>query len=590
MMTLTQIMITPTEEQQNILSAGGRVVKINARAGTGKTATLLMIAEQNLDKKILYLVFNSRNRQEAKSKFPTNVKVHTIHSFVHPKSGSNFRERKKIHPSQYFNHFSANKEILATLTSNFIVFFLNSIYKKPADAIEPFTKKISDELRGIFTQSQSDILEISRSTLNSWYNFKDCPHDFYLKMSHLENKFQSQLSMYDLVLIDEAQDLSPIMIDALATYKGRIIIVGDSHQQIYSFRYAVDAMQTFIHDELHELTKSFRFGEKIASLTSKFIESGKEDEDFKISGTPGIKSEVYFYDGFNFIENRPKTAVLSRTNFSLFQTAMTLKSKKQHFCFGRDISKELKKTLDVYWLSIDERTKIKDDLIKSFGSIKEIEKYATIINDYQLLKTIELVNTYKKEFPGIISEFLGCCKKQVPGQDQTAITLSTIHTAKGQDYDHVIIHDDVIARLDRSCGKAAYNYLEEINIVYVGITRAIKNLYLPIGMKQLFDEEWQKYTSEIPVVSTRHVHKTQIPNVKQTIFHRKKEYAPFVKDLHKKEKIESIPVTPEFHVGDTVRTLSGCGQIVKIDGDQCLIVMENKIAKVWERRSTLVKL
>jgi len=35
-----------------------------------------MIAQANPDKRILSLVFNSRNRQEAKREFPENVDIH----------------------------------------------------------------------------------------------------------------------------------------------------------------------------------------------------------------------------------------------------------------------------------------------------------------------------------------------------------------------------------------------------------------------------------------------------------------------------------------------------------------------------------
>jgi len=183
--------ITPTNEQKNILNAKGRVVKINARAGTGKTATLLMIAQRNLDKKIIYLVFNNRNRQEAKSKFPDNVNIHTIHSFARSASGSSFDGHKAVRPSFYFKYFSKNKETLATLTADFIVYFINSTYLKPDDAIDSFSNKLSDELRVVFTQSQSDIIETSRSSLNSWYkNKKDCPHDFYLRCPIWEKIFR----------------------------------------------------------------------------------------------------------------------------------------------------------------------------------------------------------------------------------------------------------------------------------------------------------------------------------------------------------------------------------------------------------------
>jgi hypothetical protein len=48
----------PTAEQEAMLDANGRVIRVNARAGTGKTMTLVMLSEKNRDQKILYLVFN----------------------------------------------------------------------------------------------------------------------------------------------------------------------------------------------------------------------------------------------------------------------------------------------------------------------------------------------------------------------------------------------------------------------------------------------------------------------------------------------------------------------------------------------------
>ena len=41
---------------------------------------------------------------------------------------------------------------------------------------------------------------------------------------------------YDMIYVDEAQDLSPIQIHLLEKLKGRVIAVGDPHQAIYAFR------------------------------------------------------------------------------------------------------------------------------------------------------------------------------------------------------------------------------------------------------------------------------------------------------------------------------------------------------------------
>jgi len=72
----------PTEEQQAILDVDGRVLLINARAGTGKTTTLQMIASAHPDQKILYLVFNRKAKEEAEAKFPKNVEMRTVYSLA----------------------------------------------------------------------------------------------------------------------------------------------------------------------------------------------------------------------------------------------------------------------------------------------------------------------------------------------------------------------------------------------------------------------------------------------------------------------------------------------------------------------------
>jgi superfamily I DNA/RNA helicase len=564
--------MNPTKEQQNILNARGRVVKINARAGTGKTATLLMLAQINRDKRILYLVFNNRNRQAAKDKFPDNVDIHTLHSFALSSLGSNFDGFSAVRPSHYLNNFSSNKGTLATLTCDFIVFFLNSAYRKPDLAIDPFKLQLSDQLRDIFTKFQAEITEISRSSLNSWYKSKkDCPHDFYLKLSHLNDNFQGKLARYHILLVDEGQDLSTIMIDVLSTYKGRIIIVGDSHQQIYSFRYAQDAMQNFTHNELYELTLSFRFGDKIAALTREFINNAKEDRDFTISGTTGKVSQLFFYNDLGDIKNQPDTAILCRTNFSLFKNALHLKTKKQGFFFERDITGELFRTLDVYWLSIDDKTKIRDDLIRSFNDLQDLEKFAASINNYQLLKIVELVNLYKHQFPGIVFEFLKLCEKKKENKARDAVTLSTIHAAKGQEYENVIIDEDVVSRLEGANGSGPSNNTEEINVVYVGITRAQKRLYLPSGMKRLFNKQWQDYTRNIPVISENDIRSKEYPVKKPCMPMPPVGHAPHATTSYRglaKEEFAARGVHPAFKIGDAVKTPNGYGKIVKIDGDQ----------------------
>ena len=54
--------VIPTDEQKAILDATGRVVLINARAGTGKSTTLRMVSELAADRRIVYLVVQQAGR------------------------------------------------------------------------------------------------------------------------------------------------------------------------------------------------------------------------------------------------------------------------------------------------------------------------------------------------------------------------------------------------------------------------------------------------------------------------------------------------------------------------------------------------
>ena len=73
-----------TTQQKEIIESVKkyRNIKINAFAGTGKTTTLKLIANEYHEKKILYLAFNSAIKNEASSIFPNNTNVKTTHGLA----------------------------------------------------------------------------------------------------------------------------------------------------------------------------------------------------------------------------------------------------------------------------------------------------------------------------------------------------------------------------------------------------------------------------------------------------------------------------------------------------------------------------
>lgn len=81
-------MFSLSEEQQVILShiKQGYNIKVDAVAGSGKSTTVLSIAKDNPDKKVLQLTYNSALRSEIKEKVKdhelNNLIIHTYHSLA----------------------------------------------------------------------------------------------------------------------------------------------------------------------------------------------------------------------------------------------------------------------------------------------------------------------------------------------------------------------------------------------------------------------------------------------------------------------------------------------------------------------------
>lgn len=77
-------MFKPTKEQAQLVKyfKTGKSLKIEACAGSGKTSTLLLMANQTT-KPCLYLAFNAAIKEEASKKFPKHVTCYTTHGLAH---------------------------------------------------------------------------------------------------------------------------------------------------------------------------------------------------------------------------------------------------------------------------------------------------------------------------------------------------------------------------------------------------------------------------------------------------------------------------------------------------------------------------
>ncbi|NWH44185.1 FBH1 helicase, partial [Fregata magnificens] len=278
-----------THEQQRILNhkiEHSQIVKIMAFAGTGKTSTLVKYAEKFADLNFLYVTFNKAVAERGKSIFPRNVTCKTFHSLAFGSVGKHYKEKGKLNFSKMSVYsvsslirnregqslFIRGKTVLQTLEN-----FFASSDEEICEEHTPIWFKNTHGKRKLVSQEEKKINVEEAKEI--WHNMKKLdgdvekkykiPCDGYLKLWQLS---KPQLSGYDAIFVDEAQDCTPAIMDIVLSQTCGIILVGDPHQQIYTFRGAVNTFYSVPHTHVYYLTQSFRFGPEIAYVGATILD------------------------------------------------------------------------------------------------------------------------------------------------------------------------------------------------------------------------------------------------------------------------------------------------------------------------------
>lgn len=482
-----------TAEQTAIIKSTGNI-KINAIAGSGKTTTIIeYAASRPAQSKILYLAFNKSVKLEAKKKFSdkglSNVTVETAHSLAY--KSVIFGSSYKVSPQGYKVHEIVeilglrdtgekhSRYVIANHIDKFTAYFCNSDKEKVQDL--NYLDIVTDGKAKAFVKMAYSYLErMTRLFLGKMDSGEiDITHDFYLKKFQLTNP----VLHYDYILFDEGQDASPAMLDVFLKQKAVKVIVGDTHQQIYGWRFAVNSLEKARFKTYH-LSTSFRFSEDIAKLADGVLKFKSHLGDFTSIPIKG-KGES------KAIKSK---AVLARTNLGLLLKAIEYVREKEnlkHIYFEGNINSytyadEGASLYDVLNLYNGKRRLIRDELIKSMKDLDELIEYIDKTEDVQLRMMVEIVKEYGNEIPGILK---GIKDKHVPNDDKekAEMIFSTVHRCKGMEYDSVQLVNDFLTeeklekiikeQKDAEINRDKLN--EEINLLYVAVTRTRNSIYIP---------------------------------------------------------------------------------------------------------------
>lgn len=487
-----------TQEQIDIINAKEDSFKINAVAGSGKTTTLLEYAKKNTHLKILYLAYNKSLQISIQEKLKdynlNHMHISTIHALAY-KYAQGFQYsltndlkiqvieqclcKYELEVNQRTNYFPTPEYI--ALVKDLVNYYCNSSLVA-LDSILLEKYKLQSDLGSniikLLEKDEQRTLSHLKYILSAMKNKQiDAIHDFYLKMFYLNKQIRNSLN-YDLILVDEAQDISDVMIGIVEAQKSRRIYIGDSFQQIYSFRYATNALNKIDLPE-YFLTKSFRFGDNYAKVLQKDLnELYKQNTSklLKISGTDESTKT-----GKTSIDTEKQYCVIARTTFGLIQEIVHLihDDKKIYFEGGYSSYSFMNQTVySIFYLKEKKFDKITMSEIKDFDSIYELEQFSKDTKNQDFLNVIKFINAYGDNIFEINKKIK---EKLTDKKEEADIIFTTTHKSKGLEYDQVIMANDFISKKEITNAKNKMSYtqvIEELNIYYVAATRARKAIDL----------------------------------------------------------------------------------------------------------------
>lgn len=478
--------LKPSPEQEEILKLpleSGSITVIKAFAGSGKTATLRMIAESRPNQSILYVVFNKAMAVEAEKTFPANVHTRTSHSIAFGTYGKQYADNLGAVRSKNISYAIGLSPIISIEVAETLNNWFHSI-----------SPEIGEEHLPPDCENQAKVVDASKRTWGSIVEKTaplPMPHDGYQKLWSLS---APSCGSYDIVFADEAHDLNPVVLDFLfrcaSKDRAAVVFVGDPHQSIYSWRGAIDAI-SLIEERaarVARLTWSFRFGQSIAKDASTILRVLK-GENVDLIGAGGDKAET------------DNLCVVARTNFSLIEHALEELNEEPEIRFHFSGTKYAEKwspripyrfndLLDVLSLYKNENDSIKSPYFRRFKSWHELLDFANA-GDQELKWLIKIVCNFESQLPSLLDLIEG----KVVAQKDADITYSTAHRSKGLEWDYVEVMSDFLAPSDIAAGLVnpktltdeRRRLLEEANLHYVSFTRARRKLTIDQQLRKWID-------------------------------------------------------------------------------------------------------
>ena len=289
-----------------------------------------------------------------------------------------------------------------------------------------------------------------------------------------------------VLVIDEAQDMGQDdfrLVQALMRQNEemRVIAVGDDDQNIYGFRGSDSRyMQSLVEQEgakLYEMTDNYRSAKAVVDCSNRYVQripgrlkhasiKSATGEDGKVMTLKSLLDAEIKVEG--------STAILTRTNEETMQVAYELEQRGLHatiaqsmggFRFGNlaEVRYFLKQlgVKDEVTISKEKWNEAKQRTLDTYASSTCLSVMQHFFSDFEITHQFYYRSDLREYiFESNIEDFIAA--------DEKSVFISTIHKAKGREFDTVYLLSPIPDGRD----------VNDVRAYYVGLTRTKRNLYL----------------------------------------------------------------------------------------------------------------
>lgn len=531
-------------------------IAVRARAGTGKTFTMIhglgLMQRKYLSsrqgkistpRRMAFVAFNRSIRDELKAKVPAGVDASTLHSMGYALIRRHFGDKgvsyQKHKTAECLREYINNRKPPFTLLTPIekIVSLCKS-YGFTAEGKQAVRPSDLDMLVDTYDiqlyKQRKAIYELVPAVLDLTIrksNVVDYDDMIYLPVV-CRSQFITPDAPYDVLVVDESQDLNIAQQELAIAMGRRLIIVGDDRQAIYGFRGAdPNAMEKLIKSmggpkgtnvELLTLTATRRCPTTHVALANQVVDDFEAMPDAP-TGSVNVVT-VPTFDVDTVLDN--DTIIVCRTNAPLIKKAFQLIAKNIRCRIqGRDFSAGIvdlvkqvvydaplkypdgdtyrkDKTsplpispfltlLDMY----EERERSKLSGSKSELINRKLERLADKCECIRVLagspgidSTDKLLNRIDTLFAKTEQEEEDICRAKI----RDFVLLSSIHRVKGMEAKRIVILRPDL--LPHPMAKQPWEQTQEENLAYVAFTRSLNEIwvcgelpsyFLPLHLKEI---------------------------------------------------------------------------------------------------------